>query len=100
MNRKGFTMVELLGAIVILSILMTIGMNTYFRQREKSSRKAYDMMHESVYSAAEEYYIVVKGDTLGAIARKFNMALNKLLGLNPNIKNPNLIHVGDKIRVK
>lgn len=50
--------------------------------------------------AAEEYYIVVKGDTLGAIARKFNMALNKLLGLNPNIKNPNLIHVGDKIRVK
>lgn len=48
----------------------------------------------------EEYYIVQKGDTLGAIARKSNMALNKLLGLNPNIKNPNLIHVGDKIRVK
>ena len=58
---------------------------------------------EKVYlssGAAEEYYIVVKGDTLGAIARKFNMALNKLLGLNPNIKNPNLIHPGDKIRVK
>ncbi len=49
---------------------------------------------------AEEYYTVQKGDTLGAIARKFNMALNKLLGLNPNIKNPNLIHPGDKIRVK
>ena len=48
----------------------------------------------------EEYYTVKKGDTLGAIARKFNMSLNKLLGLNPNIKNANLIHIGDKIRVK
>lgn len=48
----------------------------------------------------EEYYTVAKGDTLGAIARKFNMSLNKLLGLNPDIKNPNLIHAGDKIRVK
>ena len=48
----------------------------------------------------EEYYTVQKGDTLGAIARKFNMSLNKLLGLNPDIKNPNLIHVGDKIRIK
>ena len=48
----------------------------------------------------EEYYTVKKGDTLGAIARKFNMSLNKLLGLNPDIKNPNLIHIGDKIRVK
>ena len=48
----------------------------------------------------EEYYKVQKGDTLGAIARKFNISLNKLLGLNPDIQNPNLIHVGDKIRVK
>lgn len=48
----------------------------------------------------EEYYTVQKGDSLGAIARKFNISLNKLLGLNPDIKNPNLIHIGDKIRVK
>ena len=48
----------------------------------------------------EEYYTVQRGDTLGAIARKFNIALNELLGLNPDIKNPNLIHVGDKIRIK
>ena len=51
-------------------------------------------------NVTEEYYTVQKGDYLGTIARKFNMSLNKLLGLNPDIKNPNLIHVGDKIRVK
>ena len=48
----------------------------------------------------EEFYIVQKGDTFSGIARKFNMSLNKLSGLNPDIKNINLIHVGDKIRVK
>ena len=50
--------------------------------------------------AKEEFYIVQKGDTFSGIARKFNMSLNKLSGLNPDIKNINLIHVGDKIRIK
>lgn len=48
----------------------------------------------------EEFYTVQKGDTFSGIARKFNMSLNKLSGLNPDIKNINLIHPGDKIRVK
>ena len=58
-----------------------------------------DKIHLSSGSS-EEYYTVQKGDTLGGIARKFNISLNKLLGLNPDIKNPNLIHIGDKIRIK
>lgn len=58
---------------------------------------------EKIYlslNTTAEYYTVQKGDTLSNIARKFNISLNKLLGLNPDIKNPNLIHVGDKIRIK
>ena len=46
-----------------------------------------------------EYYIVKKGDILGKIAIKFNTSEDKLLGLNPDIKNPNLIFIGQKIRV-
>lgn len=46
-----------------------------------------------------EYYTVKKGDTLSQIAKKFNMSLNELLRLNPDIKNPNLIQIGQQIRI-
>lgn len=48
----------------------------------------------------EAYYSVKPGDTLSAIAKKHNMSLQKLLGLNPDIKNPNIINIGQKIRIK
>lgn len=46
-----------------------------------------------------EYYIVKKGDTLTKIAKKFNTTVGHLVSWN-NIKNPNLIKVGQKLRVK
>ncbi len=45
-------------------------------------------------------YSVVSGDTLTAIAAKFNTTIAAILKLNPFIKNPDLIHVGDRIRVR
>lgn len=48
----------------------------------------------------QEFYTVKKGDTLTAIANKHHMSLQNLLNLNKGIKNPNLITVGQKIRVK
>lgn len=45
------------------------------------------------------YHTVKRGETLGAIARKYNTTVNRLVELN-NIKNPNLIYVGSKLRVK
>lgn len=45
------------------------------------------------------YYFVQKGDNLTKIAKKFNTSVQKLVQLN-NIKNPNLIYVGDKLRIK
>ena len=45
------------------------------------------------------YYTVKKGDTLSAIAKKYGTTVNQLVSWN-NIKNPNLIYVGQKLRVK
>jgi len=44
-------------------------------------------------------YTVKKGDTLSGIALKFGTTVAKLQSLN-NIKNPNLIHVGQVLKTK
>src|SRR5690606_24658011 len=43
-------------------------------------------------------YTVKKGDTLSHIAKRFGTTVNELVRLN-NIKNPNLIYVGQKLKI-
>jgi len=45
-------------------------------------------------------YSVVKGDTLWGISKKYKTTVENLLHLNPQIKNPNLIRVGQEVRVR
>ena len=42
---------------------------------------------------------VKKGDTLSAIAKREGTTVDKIMELNPNIKNPNLILVGENLKV-
>ena len=53
----------------------------------------------SAPTGQEQWYTVVRGDTMWAIARRYGMSLSALVALNPQIKNPNLILVGQKVRV-
>lgn len=46
------------------------------------------------------YYTVKAGDDLTKIAKKNKTTVENLIKLNPQIKNPDLIYKGDKIRVK
>ena len=46
-----------------------------------------------------QWYTVVGGDTLWGIARRYGVELTALISLNPQIKNPNLIYAGQKVRV-
>ena len=46
-----------------------------------------------------KYHTIEQGDTLSEIAFKHNTTVDKLVELN-NIENPDLIYVGDKLRVK
>lgn len=46
-----------------------------------------------------ERYIARKGDTLSTIAKRFNCTLSAVLAVNPNIKNPDLILIGQFVRI-
>lgn len=48
---------------------------------------------------AAQYYTVKTGDNLTKIAKRFGTSVSHLVALN-KIKNPNLIRVGQKLRVK
>ncbi|MBQ9141035.1 MAG: glycosyl hydrolase 53 family protein [Lachnospiraceae bacterium] len=53
----------------------------------------------STAATATETYMVQSGDYLYGIARKFQMTLNDLLALNPQIKDPNKIYPGQVLNV-
>lgn len=50
--------------------------------------------------STKKYHTVVRGDTMSGIAVKYRTTLAKLIKLNPSIKNPNIIRIGQKIRVR
>lgn len=50
-------------------------------------------------ATATQYHTVKKGDTLGAIARKYGTTVDKLCRLN-GIKSTTILQIGQKIRVK
>ena len=51
-------------------------------------------------AAREEWYTGVKGDTLWELSKRYEVPLNRLIDLNPDIRNPNLIYVGQRVRIQ
>ena len=48
----------------------------------------------------DNYYLIQPGDTLGAIAARYHTTVDKLMKLNPRIKNANVIYAGEVIRIR
>lgn len=56
-------------------------------------------VNEILNSDKKKYYTVRKSDTLSGIAKQYDTTVSALMELS-NITNPNLIYVGQKVRVK
>lgn len=56
--------------------------------------------HPAAPKPAVQHVTVVKGDTLWGIARRQGLSLSRIELLNPQIKDFDLIHPGDQIRVR
>ncbi len=63
LNKKGFTMIELLATIVILSILGVIGVTSTTKYLKQSKQKSYKMMSETVYEATMNCMVQGKCET-------------------------------------
>lgn len=53
---------------------------------------------QSTSDLGHNIYTVQKGDTLSELAIRFNTTINEIAKIN-NIKNINLIYVGEKLRI-
>jgi LysM repeat protein len=47
-----------------------------------------------------QVHVVVNGDVLWKIAQKYDLTIDQLMALNPQLKNPNRLSIGQKIIVK
>ena len=47
-----------------------------------------------------QWHTVARGDTLWGLSRRYGVALSQIIALNPDIRNPNLIYPGQKVRIK
>ena len=52
----------------------------------------------NVHATGKVIYLVKSGDTLSQIAQTYGTTVNELVRIN-DIQNPNLIYVGEKIRI-
>ena len=63
--------------------------------------KKVERQEEQTPASREEevFHTVKQGETLWGISRQYGVSLEALLEKNPGIRNPNLIFVGEKVRV-
>ena len=90
-NNKGFTMVELLGTIVILGLLSTIGVASLSKYLTQSKDKAYRIMSQSIYEAYVNCSIEGKCNLppVGGSITYNNFKQLVDLGYLDSLKNPN-----------
>ena len=53
-----------------------------------------------IQAAGQVWHTVVKGESLWKIAKDYGVELGTVVALNPDIKNPNLILPGERVRVR
>ena len=92
-NNRGFTLVELLATLVVLSIIVSITGYTIITTINKSKEENYNVLVKNIVSAAESYYLECKYNnnttsngitcsntvTLGNLVRYGYLSSNKMI---------------------
>lgn len=79
-------------------VIKTNDKNEY-NVNEKTKSKNKNVFNSQKKDGNKRYHIVKRGETLNAIADKYDVSISYIVSLNPKIK-PNKLKVGQKIRIK
>ena len=55
LTQKGFTLIEIIGAVTIIGILSTVSIISVTRYQERTKQQAYAAMEKSAFDAAQAY---------------------------------------------
>jgi hypothetical protein len=87
-----------LAAVTVAVLLVRAGMDEGARRDDPAGKPARPAATKPA-AQASRFYLVRPGDTLGAIAPRFDLSEAELVELNPSIE-PTALRVGQKIRVR
>lgn len=74
-NNKGFTLIEVLGAMVLVSVVVVIGVMTFGKTLSASKEESYKLMKNNIVSAGYNY---INECTLGTLACDFSFTSNNI----------------------
>ena len=77
-NKMGFTFIELLSAIVILSVLMTVGVVAVTRFLESSKEKYYRSQEDLITLAGKQYFTDYRSQLPKEVGAKNSVTLETL----------------------
>lgn len=80
MNKKGFTLVELIGVVVILGLIALVAFPALLNQINDSKKQVSDSQKEIIISAAKNYVAENKNDY--ADKSSFEISVNDLIKKN------------------
>ena len=76
------------------------GYQPYARRVEEAGGESPGEDREKGGGSGEKWHTVAKGETLWGIARSNGVELTTVIALNPQLRNPNLIRLGERVRLR
>lgn len=83
----------------IVFLILLINSLSYGAQIKQDTIKSRNTSGEKKQGDYTYEYVIRRGDNLYKLSKKFNISVNELIRMN-KIENPNLIYIGDKLKVK
>lgn len=82
--------------VFLILLINSLGHGAQIKQDSIKSRNTSGEKKQGDYTYE---YVIRRGDNLYKLSKKFNISVNELIRMN-KIENPNLIYIGDKLKVK